>query len=239
MLYSSYTEYVKNDQIRAKNIRTYLHEAIPSATGNIMQSHASHGEGIIVVHSRGEMKGYIQFANCEFSKISGYTAESLKNLSLSALVPDVFRQAHSTAFEKSLFILESGNDILKDEKKVFMLHKSQFIVPIKMKIVEYPNFSNDFNFLAAINLDKERNDCNYLHILLDSNYVISAMSSRKYFLASREYYYNHLIDCITQLDLKRRVQMSNNKMTIHDLIPLFNTIKRNVLSEVSLEGKKL
>ena len=178
LVYSSYAEKVLNDQLKAKSIKTYLQEAIPSANKNIVLNHASHGDGVVAVHSRGEMKGYIESANSEFSKISGYSPESLKNLSLTALIPEIFREAHLASFTNSIFCIESGDDIKLDEKRVFMLHKSQYIVPIKMKIVEFPNFANDFNFLAIINLDKERNDSSYLHILLDPNYAVSAISSR-------------------------------------------------------------
>ena len=179
LLYSSYAEKVLNDQIKAKTIKAYLQEAIPSANGNIVLNHGLHGDGVVAVHTRGEMKGYIESANSEFSKISGYSPESLINLSLTALIPEIYREAHLAGFANSLFCIESGDEIKHDEKRIFMLHKSQYLIPIKMKIVESPNFANNYNFFAIINLDKERNDSTYMHILLDQNFIISAMSSRK------------------------------------------------------------
>lgn len=178
LVYSAYCDKVQEDSLKVADIKNYI-QYITTSYSLDSASHASIGGGIITISALVESLGIIKQYNSAFAKISGYTKESIINAPVNIIIPPIYRSAHEIELLKTCVEIEAGYDHEAREKSVFLIEKSKYIVPVKMKVQECPSFANSYVFLASVNYNKELMAYSLHHIILDKEHHVICMSSSK------------------------------------------------------------
>eukprot|EP01022_Parablepharisma_sp_SALTPOND_P015274 TRINITY_DN2144_c0_g1_i1.p2 TRINITY_DN2144_c0_g1~~TRINITY_DN2144_c0_g1_i1.p2 ORF type:complete len:304 (-),score=29.68 TRINITY_DN2144_c0_g1_i1:2229-3140(-) len=92
-------------------------------------------------------------------------------------MPSIYREVHSKEMEKCTQKLDYGEGICAIRKETFMLHKSGYILPVVLKIVDSPHIMNGYAFIASVVVPKEDKDYSTAYLLLNPEKTITGITS--------------------------------------------------------------
>ncbi|MDR3547362.1 MAG: PAS domain S-box protein [Candidatus Pacebacteria bacterium] len=178
-LYSRFVEHVEQDKGKAKLVRSCVHTANTSGQIEFLLYHATNGAGVVTISALAKSNGLVRNYNGAFCRLTGYLQDELVNRPMEKLLPSIYRRNHAEELRLRSVLLEAGEcDTLTDnEKPVFLLHKSQYLMPVIVKVVVSPNYLNGYVFVATVASNKEWDVFDQVHILLNREKVIVAMTS--------------------------------------------------------------
>lgn len=178
-LFSTFSEEIQEDQVKSQEIREYIHEAKDSAQEDPLLCHSINGTGVITVSAEGENQGYIKQYNAGFSRISGYSLQDLVQAPLSIIIPTIYQDSHRESLHASFSKGEAASQNLGIDKKVFMVAKTKYLIPVVIRVVEIPNYANSYMYIATVMLNKERIEHSIMHILFNLDREIIGITSSK------------------------------------------------------------
>ena len=196
-----------------------------------------------VVKSMQNSLGTIKYLNQNVKKITGYTSDYLKNLSVSILLP------HSISVSHDLFLksfLKTGiRQLSLTERTVYLMTKNNFLIMPKLVIKNFFDFhSNEALFFALFK--KKKNEKKF--ILCFQNGKIEGISDNLYknlkwknYDIKKDIYIQNLIPDFIKLFFKLCTIKHKDKTEedIIDLIDFFfkdNKIQSNFRSKIYLDS---
>lgn len=178
-VYIAYSEKILQDSDKVARLKNLVLTTGLRAEGNILMRHATNGDAVIGVCATKQDIGKITLCNSALSELTGYLKEELNQFPLENLMPQMYREMHYKEFARVCFDSQFDINTKYEQKNVFLLHKSGYILPVIIRIVASPNISNEFNFIARIIKDKSCNSHSVVHILTDLNHNITDITSSK------------------------------------------------------------
>jgi len=181
--YFNYCKKVKIDETKLKQIEEKFNSASILDSGNMLMQYMGQGDGVIAVSGTAESLGKMVQVNCAFCEFIEYPKEFLIMKNITNLVPNLFKNYHSNAFEYECFMLEGGQRRKYDDKEGFFVKKSGYILPVTTKIVESPSVLNTYSFIGRVRPNKSIKEFNIVHLLTDPNGTIENITENaNYFL---------------------------------------------------------
>ncbi len=176
-LYGKFIEEVGQDPSHARDIRELLETSHCASQTDFLLFHATNGAAVLAISAVAQTHGLVRHCNMAFCQLSGYSVEELTSMPVEHLMPSIYRAVHSRLLLHQSQMAGADRPLEMAEKTVFLLHKSQHIVPIVVKVVAGPNFLNGYVFVATLTLNKDWNSHSMIHILLNPAKAIVAHSS--------------------------------------------------------------
>ena len=191
-IYWAYCSKVRIDTQILNQIEEILLNLRNSGSFNLLTQNCDDSCGIICISGGTKSLGKIDNGNKAISRLIGYELAELKELPVTSIMPSIFRESHHKLFQSECYLTEAGQRKEYSERESFILHKSQYIIPVDIKITEIPNVLNSYCFIAKVKLNQEKNKYNIIHIIASPNGIIKNISASIFVLT---------IDSIIQLDL--------------------------------------
>ncbi len=176
-LYAKFTEEVGQDPAKARDIRELLGNSHGASKSDFLLFYAVNGAAVLGLSAVAQTQGLVRHCNMAFCQLSGYTVDELTNMSMELLMPSIYRENHSRIFLQQSRLASAEHPFQAQEKVAFLLHKSQYIIPVVVKTVAGPNYLNGYVFVATMTLNKDWNSHSMIHILLNPAKRIVACSS--------------------------------------------------------------
>ncbi len=181
-LYTAYAEEILQDDRKASAVREYLDQPELLVQDDALLQHMGTGNSVVGISADARELGKIKNFNAAFCELTGYTKDELRNTQLEKLLPPLYREAHERIFEDRCCILNGGMSVEPVENETFILHKSQYIVPIYMQIVATPNYTNNYCFLVKLKKRDSAVDYSTYHIITDAAHLLTGVSANVYSL---------------------------------------------------------
>jgi len=174
--YANFHMYVLNDQETGKRligkssnymvIRNSLNRYKGKSSGDCCNFT---GDGIpcLFVSGKQNTPGNIIDCNLALCRDFGYKKEDLEKKNFSSLIADISSRS-------ILELLESLDDNNKD---TIMLHRSKYIFPARIRIVEKPSLMNESKYVLLVYKDRQIDEAETIHVLLDKKFIILRVSS--------------------------------------------------------------
>lgn len=178
-IYASYIENILQDIEKSNQLRKLMAVFGVLTDGDLLLKHADNGDAVIAVNASVQNIGRIRKHNYSFCELTGYTKEELYNIPLEAVIPAIYRESHYAKYTNTCFALQNEQTFEFEQRSLFILHKSGFIIPVVLRIVSSPSLANSYCFIARLTKDKLCNEFNTVHILTNPQYIITATSSSK------------------------------------------------------------
>jgi len=176
LLYYKYKIDVQFDRISIDEIISFENSHFNGSSLNLAELQMD--SGIVSVSARADSIGKILKANSCLCQLSGYTKEELLNSTISQIIPKIYRETHIKAFEADCYSYECGEYKNHEYTEKFLQHKSGYIVPISMQVVNSPNVLNSYCFIGKIKrASKNISSHNIVHVLCNPNGIITEISS--------------------------------------------------------------
>ncbi len=175
--YSAYVEEILQNQKKAASVREYLEKPELLVHEDIVAQHIGNGNCVIGVSAVKQSLGLIKSFNSAVNELTGYTREELRDVSCSVLIPHLYQKWHNKIYEKQCLLLEGGSDHDPMPEQAFVIHKSNYIIPVVTSIVTVPTYTSTYCFLVKLRRLATSSQHNVIHILADSENVIDGMTS--------------------------------------------------------------
>ncbi len=176
-VYLAYADQVLRDSAKSNAIKEYFDRPELLIQDNVVLQYVGSGNGVLGASADNKQLKYIKQANAAMCELSGYTREELKITRLETLLPRIFVSAHEEDFMRMCSLAEVGEEIPLVAKQTFLVHKSQYIVPVVVQVVAGPNYTNNYSFIARVRRDKVASRFEVVHILADEKNVVIAVTS--------------------------------------------------------------
>lgn len=219
-VYSLYCEKIQTDMVRAEEIReTVQHRKIAS---NVSKFTYSADSPLLTVGGTLNDLGIIRKYNAAFSSVLGYTKNELINAPVTAIIPSVYQKAHETGIMDLYCGTEAGRPFNVRELTALVLAKTKYVIPLVLKMIELPTFSNNKSFIVALTVNKALLNYNLLHILLDENKQIVDVSS----------------SCAAYIGLTHKY-IRSTKVLITDIIREFEELEERKPVAINCQGRSM
>eukprot|EP01022_Parablepharisma_sp_SALTPOND_P017247 TRINITY_DN2718_c2_g1_i1.p1 TRINITY_DN2718_c2_g1~~TRINITY_DN2718_c2_g1_i1.p1 ORF type:complete len:672 (-),score=48.85 TRINITY_DN2718_c2_g1_i1:6385-8400(-) len=219
-LYGAYCERIQWDFSKAEEVREFLQQAKSSRHGKLFRNCL--GNALVTLHGSLENLGYIQQYNSAFCSMFGYTKDELLNIPLSVIIPAIYRKSHEAALMNSYHQIEAGKTPEMKEAPVFVVCKNKYILPVILKMLEYPNFANGNLYVASLTTNKHLISHDVMHLLLDPTKSLAGVSS----------------NCVSHLGITRE-KLDEKSIKIYKVLPNFDNIKEETTEMVKVEGSEM
>jgi PAS domain S-box-containing protein len=178
-LYVLFCENLEADPEKARRLRQkYGNENVKAIRDDFtMAGYSENGECIVSVSAKKDTVGDVIGCNKAFSQVTGYVTTELLGKKLTKVIPSVYQKAHDEAFKRCSAMIEYGEKCESWSKSTYIQMKSGYIVPVKIRVIDFPHFANNSVFIAAISVPKKERMYRTAHFLLDPEKFIVAMSS--------------------------------------------------------------
>lgn len=159
-IYWAYCSKVRIDTQILNQIEEILLNLRNSGSFNLLTQNCDDSCGIICISGGTKSLGKIDNGNKAISRLIGYELAELKELPVTSIMPSIFRESHNKLFQFECYLTEAGQKKEYSERESFILHKSQYIIPVDIKITEIPNVLNSYCFIGKVKLNQEKNKYN-------------------------------------------------------------------------------
>ncbi len=178
-LYAKIFECLLGDHHEAAKVREkYAEYAHAGPADNVAFKGCGPDEGIVEVSAVRGHTGEVMSYNLVFSQISGYVPGELIKMDIDLMIPEIYREAHKKAFGRCRELMEYGGKCQTGRKiRAHLLDKSGFLVPVVIKVVDFPHFVNGHSFVAGVSRVMDLEDYSMVHLLLDPRMDVVATSS--------------------------------------------------------------
>ncbi len=176
--YVMYCKWVKVDTANLDDIQDRFQSSCVSDSTDFLMQYMGSGDGLAAVSANSQKIGRISQVNGAFCQISGYTKDELRDHDIAILIPTLFDLPHKVAFEEESYALEVGHRRAYDMRQTFILHKSRYLVPVNVLVVDSPSIINTYCFIARIRpMKQSQRGHHVVHILTDDKLMIKHVSS--------------------------------------------------------------
>lgn len=181
-LYSSYSEEILQDEKKAADAKEYMEQPELLIQADVIFQHMGAGNSVVAVSADEKEMGHIKSFNAALCELTGYTRDELRNAHMLKLVPPLYQAMHVPTLAKKCAVMNSGIQVGWLAKETFVLHKSQYIVPVLFQLVATPNYTNGYCFLAILKklAYKEEVRGEVYHIVTDKEKIISGATANLY-----------------------------------------------------------
>ncbi len=181
-LYASYSHEILQDERRALAAQEYLDRPELLIQSDVIFQHMGAGNCVAAVSANVRDMGRIKNFNAALCELTGYTREELRDSHMQKLVPPLYQDMHSRTFAKRCGVMNSGLQVERVVRETFILHKSQYLVPVTLQVVATPNYTNNYCFLVKMKklACKEEIRGEFYHIVTGVDHVISGLSANLY-----------------------------------------------------------
>ena len=146
--------------------------------------------------------GIIKKYNAAFCSVTGYAKNELIDRPITKIIPSIYLEVHNKGISNASIKIESGHKLNAMEYSVFILCKNHYIIPLILRIIEFPDFSNNYGFIVAFGINKSMIRFDLMHLLFDKNKKLISVSS----------------NCKAHLRLTNK-KIKEKDMFINDIIP--------------------
>ncbi len=175
--YSHYCSEILQDSKRIESILELNDHPELLAQDNAILEHVGPGNCVVGVSADSRNVGLIKHFNAAFCELTGYAREQLRDMRLTSLIPRIMQAAHDRAFLERCCFMEGVETFRYPEFDAYLVHRSGYIVPVRMQLVAMPDYTNSYCVLAKIKLNKTKNGFQTVHMLTDPKDVVCAVSS--------------------------------------------------------------
>jgi len=130
---------------------------------------AADGTACLFISGQQGTLGVISDCNFAACREFGYQKVDLLGKQMSILIPEIAVKYHYDFMRKA-------NKLDALDLNVYGLHRTGYIFPIALKIVDSPNLLNGSNFIVMIYIDKASATSEVAHLIVDRNFVIKNIS---------------------------------------------------------------
>eukprot|EP01022_Parablepharisma_sp_SALTPOND_P016713 TRINITY_DN2516_c0_g1_i1.p1 TRINITY_DN2516_c0_g1~~TRINITY_DN2516_c0_g1_i1.p1 ORF type:complete len:1089 (+),score=35.59 TRINITY_DN2516_c0_g1_i1:457-3723(+) len=227
-MYGKFALEVDQDKVRSREIIDWLSNLNVTTHNDLLMNYAGNGAGVVTLVGKVEGLGKISKCNGAFAALTGYLVEELEQLSILELMPRIYRKVHKDEIIQMSAMLDVGDEDFyrTTEKRVFVLNKSQCLVPVIIKVMEAPSLLNNYVFIATVTIDKEWNKYNLVHLLLNLRHEVIG------FTPSIICVFQCKIDAKPWLNLG--IDNLSETLNINQLIPSITSVNMTEYKEVGV-----